>query len=53
MEAALAGDLRIVQALLVKGADLHARLTETNESAVTLAARRGLAEIARLVSQID
>jgi hypothetical protein len=32
---------------------LQARLTETNESAVTLAARRGHVEIARLLSQID
>jgi ankyrin repeat protein len=41
----------MVQALLDKGADLHARLSETNESAVTLAARRGHAEIARLLSK--
>jgi ankyrin repeat protein len=51
MEAASAGDLRMVQALLDKGADVHARLLETDESAVTLAARRGHAEIARLLSQ--
>ena len=53
MGAALAGDLRMVQALLDKGADVHARLFETSESAVTLAARHGHAEIARLLSQID
>lgn len=50
MGAALAGDRRIVQALLDKGADLHAKLTETNESAVTLAASHGYDEIARLLS---
>jgi ankyrin repeat protein len=53
MGAASAGDLRMVQALLDKGADLHARLPETNESAVTFAASHGYAEIARLLSQID
>ena len=50
MGAALAGDLRMVQALLDKGADLHPRLTETHESAVTLAASHGYDEIARLLS---
>jgi ankyrin repeat protein len=53
MGAASAGDLRIVQALLDKGADLHPRLPETNESAATLAASHGYDEIARLLSQID
>jgi ankyrin repeat protein len=50
MGAALAGDLRMVQALLDKGADLQARLPETNETAVTLAASRGYDEIARLLN---
>ena len=53
MGAASAGDLRMVQALLDKGADLHARLSETNESAVDFATSHGYAEIARLLSQID
>jgi len=53
MGAASAGDLRMVQALLDKGADSHARLPETNESAATLAASHGYAEIVRLLSQID
>jgi Ankyrin repeats (many copies) len=52
MGAATAGDLRMVQALLDKGADLHARLPETNESAVTIAASHAYDEIARLLSQI-
>ena len=51
MGAALAGDLRMVQALLDKGADLQPRLSETNETAVTLAASRGHDKIARLLSQ--
>ena len=50
MGAALAGDLSMVQALLDKGADLQARLTETHESAVTLATNHGYHEIARLLS---
>lgn len=50
MGAALAGDLRMVQALLAKGAELQPRLTETNESAATLAASHGHDEIARLLS---
>ncbi len=53
MGAASAGDLRMVQALLAKGADVDARLSETNESALTLAARHGHAEIARVLSQIN
>ena len=53
MGAASAGDLRIVQALLDKGADVHPRLSETNESAGMLAAKKGHAEIAHLLSQID
>ena len=53
MGAALAGDLRMVQALLDQGADLHARLTETNASAMTLAASHGYDEIARRLSPID
>jgi uncharacterized protein len=53
MGAALAGDLKMVQALLDKDADVHARLLETNESAATLAARHGHAEIARLLSQFN
>ena len=35
--AGIAGDLRMVQALLDKGADVHARLRKTNESALTFA----------------
>ena len=53
MGAASAGDLRIVQALLDKGADLHARLLETNETAETMAASHGYDEIGRLLSQGD
>ena len=53
MGAALAGDLRMVQALLDRGADLNARLHETNESAMTLAAKHGYDEIARLLSQTN
>lgn len=53
MAAALAGDLRMVQALLDKGADSHARLPETNQTAVTIAASYGHAEIARVLSQIN
>ena len=51
--AGMAGDLRMVQALLDKGADVHARLPETNESAATLAASHGYDEIARLLTRID
>jgi len=51
MAAALAGDLRMIQALLDKGADLHAILAETNDTAETLAASHGYAEIARLLTQ--
>jgi len=51
--AGMAGDLRMVQALLDRGADVHARLWETNESAVTFAKRYGRVEIAELLSQID
>jgi len=51
MGAASAGDLRMVQSLLDKGADVHPTLPETNESAVTLAARHGHAEIAQLLSR--
>jgi uncharacterized protein len=53
MGAASAGELRMVQALLDKGADLDARLPDTNESAMTLAANHGYDEIVRLLSQID
>ncbi len=53
MGAASAGDLRMVQALLDKGADVQARLPETNESALTLAAKHGHAEIAQLLNQIN
>ena len=52
-EAAMAGELSMVQALLDKGADLDARLHDTNESAATLAASHGYDDIARLLSQID
>jgi len=51
--AGMAGDLRMVQALLDKGADVHARLRETNETAATFAERYGRAEIARLLRQLD
>ena len=53
MGAALVGDLRIAQALLDKGADVHATLPETNERAVTLAAKHGHVEITRLLRQLD
>ena len=53
MGATTAGDLRMVQALLENGADSHARLSETNESALTIAESHGYDEIARLLSQID
>jgi ankyrin repeat protein len=49
----MAGELSMVQALLDKGADLDARLHDTNESAATLAARHGYDDIARLLTQID
>ena len=50
MGAAMAGDLRRVRVLLDTGADLDARLTPTNETAATLAASHGHADIARLLS---
>ncbi len=53
MAAAMVGDLTMVQALLDKGADVHARLRETTESAVTFAESHGHAEIARLLLQLD
>jgi len=53
MAAAMVGDVRMVQALLDKGADVHARLRETNETAMTFAERHGHAEIVRLLRQID
>lgn len=40
----------MVQELLDNGAESHSRLLERDESAVTLAARHGQAEIARLLS---
>ncbi len=43
----------MVQALLDKGADAHARLLDTNESALTFAERYGRAEIAQQLSQLD
>jgi uncharacterized protein len=51
--AGIAGDLRMVQALLDKGADVRARLRETNESAVTFAEKYGRTEIARLLRQVS
>ena len=51
--AGIAGDLRMVQALLDRGADVHATLQATNESAVTFAEKYGHAEIAQLLSRID
>ena len=53
MGAAMAGELSMVQALLDKGADTHATLSETNQSAATLAVSHGYDDIARLLSQID
>ena len=53
MGAVLAGDLRMVQALLDKGADPHARLSETNETAKTIAVSHGYNEIARLLSEMS
>ena len=53
IRAAFAGDLRMVQALLDKGADVHARLLQTDESAMTIAAKHGYDEIATLLCQID
>jgi len=38
---------------LDKGADVHGRLRETNESAVTFAESHGHAEIALLLRQLD
>ena len=52
MAAALAGDLKMAQALLLRGADVHARLPETNESAATIATSHGYDEIARLLSEV-
>jgi len=49
MAAAFAGDVRMVQALLEKDADVDARLIETNESALTIAVNHGYDEIARLL----
>jgi ankyrin repeat protein len=49
----LAGDLKMVQALLDKGADVHARLRGKNESALTLAESHGHAEVVRLLRQVD
>jgi len=51
--AGMAGDLRMVQALLDRGADVHARLRETNETALTLAEKYGRNEIAQLLRQLD
>jgi ankyrin repeat protein len=51
--AGIAGDLRIVQALLDKGADVHATMRETNESALTFAERYDRVEIAQLLRQLD
>ena len=51
--AGMAGDLRMVQALLDKGADVHARLRETNETAATFAEKYGRTEIARLLRQVS
>jgi hypothetical protein len=46
-------DLTIVRYLLERGANVHTKLPETNDSAVKLAARYGDAEIARLLGQVD
>jgi ankyrin repeat protein len=51
--AGIAGDLRMVQALLDKGADVRATLQGTNETAVTFAEKYGRAEIAQLLRQVD
>src|SRR5215813_3272825 len=51
--AGMAGDLRMVQALLDRGADVHARLRETNETALTFAEKYGRNEIAQLLRQLD
>ena len=51
--AGMAGDLRMVQALLDKGADVHAKLRETNETAATFAEKYGRTEIARLLRQVS
>jgi uncharacterized protein len=51
--AGIAGDLRIVQALLDKGADVHAKLSDTNETALTFAERYGRDDIARLLRQLS
>ena len=51
--AGMAGDLRMVQALLDRGADVHARLRETNETALTFAEKYGRPEIAQLLRQLD
>jgi uncharacterized protein len=51
--AGMAGDLRMVQALLDKGADVHAKLRETNETAATFADKYGRTEISQLLHQLD
>ena len=51
--AGIAGDLRMVQALLDRGADVHATLQGTNESAATFAEKYGRTEIARLLRQVE
>ena len=51
--AGIGGDLRIVQALLDRGAVVHATMEKTNESAVTFAEKYGRVEIAQLLSHID
>ena len=50
--AGIAGDLRMVQALLDRGADVHATMLETDESAVTFAEKYGRIEIAQLLRQL-
>ena len=50
--AGIAGDLRMVQALLDRGADVQATMLETNESAVTFAEKYGRIEIAQLLRQL-
>ena len=49
--AASSGDPKIVQALLDQGADTHAKFTQTNMNAMTLATTHHYGEIIRLLRQ--
>jgi len=49
--AASSGDPKIVRALLDQGADTHAKFTQTNRNAMTLAISHRYGEIIRLLGQ--